>query len=248
MYRNLNALHLVATVQQLCQRIDERFPASGLSEVARELLQVAEESVARAQWLGRPFWILRVAVLGTIAVIVTLLVVVLFSIRVSPEFEGFSDLLQAVDAAVNEIILLSLALLFLVSMETRLKRGRALRALYELRSLAHVIDMHQLTKDPEVTLSSQHATPSSPRRLLTPFQLARYLDYCSELLSLASKVAALHVQHLRDHVVLDAVNDVESLAGGLSQKIWQKIAVLEMKLQVAAPPAEAGERTPPAAN
>ena len=32
--------------------------------------------------------------------------------------------------------------------------------------------------------------PSSPKRLLSPFELTRYLDYCSEMLSLAAKVAA----------------------------------------------------------
>jgi hypothetical protein len=65
--------------------------------------------------------------------------------------------------------------------------------------------------------------------LLTSVELARYLDYCSELLALVSKLAALHAQHLRDPVVLNAVNDVEELAAGLSQKIWQKIIVLGAK-------------------
>jgi hypothetical protein len=54
----------------------------------------------------------------------------------------------------------------------------------------------------------------------------RYLDYCSELLSLTSKVAALYVQHLNDAVVLAAVNDIESLAASLSHKIWQKIMII----------------------
>jgi hypothetical protein len=76
-------------------------------------------------------------------------------------------------------------------------------------------------------MASDRSTPSSPQRMLTPYELIRYLDYCSELLSLTSKLAALHVQHLRDPIVLDAVNDVETLAGGLSQKIWQKIGVVE---------------------
>jgi hypothetical protein len=62
---------------------------------------------------------------------------------------------------------------------------------------------------------------------MTRFELARYLDYCSELLSLTSKLAALHAQYLNDPVVLGAVNDVESLAGQLSGKIWQKIVLLD---------------------
>ena len=42
-----------------------------------------------------------------------------------------------------------IAAFFFLTLETRLKRQRALKAIRELRSLAHIIDMHQLTKDPE---------------------------------------------------------------------------------------------------
>ena len=70
-------------------------------------------------------------------------------------------------------------------------------------------------------------TPSSPRRTLTPLELARYLDYCSEMMSLTGKVAALYAQHFRDEVVLGAVNEIESLSTGISRKIWQKIMILD---------------------
>lgn len=113
---------------------------------------------------------------------------------------------------------------FLVSLETRLKRRQALEAIHELRSIVHVVDMHQLTKDPEVVLS---VATASARRAMTRPELARYLDYCSELLSLTSKVAALYAQHLTDSVVLDAVHEVEALATGLSGRIWQKIVILD---------------------
>jgi hypothetical protein len=58
-------------------------------------------------------------------------------------------------------------------------------------------------------------------------ELGRYLDYCSELLSLISKVAALLVQDFSDSVLLSAVNEIETLATGLSGKIWQKITLLD---------------------
>ena len=139
-----------------------------------------------------------------------------------------SDLTQGVEAIVNEAILLVAAIYFLVTSEKRMKRSRALKALHELRSLAHIIDMHQLTKDPEILLGDWQPTDASPRRsVLTPFQLERYLDYCSELLAVLSKVAALYVQHFEDEVVLRAVDEVENLAAGLSRKIWQKITILD---------------------
>jgi hypothetical protein len=92
--------------------------------------------------------------------------------------------------------------------------------------------MHQLTKDPEmVTRSRQDATASSPRRSMTPFELVRYLDYCSEALALLSKAAALHVQSFDDRETLAAVGDIEDLTDGLARKIWQKITILDRVLQ-----------------
>jgi hypothetical protein len=69
-------------------------------------------------------------------------------------------------------------------------------------------------------------TATSPQRTLTPYQLARYLDYCSEMLSLIGKLAALYVQRFDDQVALAAVDGIEDLTNGLSRKIWQKITML----------------------
>jgi hypothetical protein len=63
-----------------------------------------------------------------------------------------------------------------------------------------------------------------------PFEITRYLDYCSEMLSLTSKLAALYAQNLPDPVVIDAVNEIESLTTNLSQKIWQKITLVGTSL------------------
>ncbi|MCB0336550.1 MAG: hypothetical protein KDD62_09590, partial [Bdellovibrionales bacterium] len=60
----------------------------------------------------------------------------------------------------------------------------------------------------------------------TTFELSRYLDYCSELLACVGKLAAMYSQHLADPVVLSSVNEIESLATGISRKIWQKLMIL----------------------
>ncbi len=107
-----------------------------------------------------------------------------------------------------------------------MRRRRILKALHELRSLAHVIDMHQLTKDPQRAAGVLIATPSSPRSELSPDQLIRYLDYCSEMLSLVGKLAALYLQRSDDAVVLSTVDEIEGLTTGLSRKIWQKLMII----------------------
>jgi hypothetical protein len=66
-------------------------------------------------------------------------------------------------------------LVFLASLESRIKRARVLAAIHELRALSHIIDMHQLTKDPERLQVVGPNTPSSPERELTSFELGRYL-------------------------------------------------------------------------
>jgi hypothetical protein len=68
---------------------------------------------------------------------------------------------------------------FLTSLETRFKRRNALRMLHRFRSLAHSLDMHQLTKDPEYVLHPLPTTASSPVRRLTRAELTRYLEYSS---------------------------------------------------------------------
>jgi hypothetical protein len=233
MYRNLNADKIVDTARTLNRRIGERFPGSGLSRVSEELLSVAGEAAAVSHWLAQPHLPIRTLAWAGILLIAAVLfmgVTTAFSTTgEGPVFSSLADLLQGLDAAVNEVVLTGIAIFFLFTLETRLKRRRALKAIHVLRSIAHIIDMHQLTKDPEriANPGAGGDTQSSPKRTLTPFELTRYLDYCSEALSVISKLAALYVQRFDDPVTLSAVNDVEGLTNGLSRKIWQKIMMLD---------------------
>jgi hypothetical protein len=229
MYRHLDLDRIVETLERLHRRIRERFAESSLAMVAGELLVVAEQTRERCEQIRRPHWWLRVLIGVAICLIVVGVAGAIWvASHISSGSLGVAEFLQGLDAAVNEIVLIGAAIYFLVSFERRMKRRRILRGLHELRSIAHVIDAHQLTKDPEQDLSPRlDPTASSPDRTMSRFHLARYLDYCSELLSLVAKLAALHAQSDDDPVILAAVNDVESLAGNLSNKIWQKMTILD---------------------
>lgn len=229
MYSELQPDRIRETIANLQQRIEESFPESGLWRVTAELGRRAEEAAPAAHWLNRPMWLLRIgAALGIAGIVGVTLGLTNLALRIPLRIEGIGELIQASEAAANELILLSLAIFFLISLETRVKRSRALAALHQLRSIVHIVDMHQLTKDPQQLLAPSFRTQHPPKRTYTRFELARYLDYCSDLLSLASKLAALHVQYFNDPVVLSAVNDIETLAAGLSNKIWQKIMILDV--------------------
>jgi hypothetical protein len=227
-YSQLDLRHILRTLATLQSRIGERFPGSGLEKVAAELYRIGEETGPILERAARPHWPLRAAVIVVAFGIVGLTAGLIWYFgSLSFDVDGIGDMLQALESAAQDLIFFSVALYFLFTLESRLKRRVALRELHRLRSVVHIVDMHQLTKDPEHLLSPHLRTPSSPEQRFTRFELARYLDYCTELLSLSSKLAAVHVQHLNDAVVLNAVNDVETLAANLSSKIWQKIVILD---------------------
>lgn len=233
MEHSLNSEHLVETIDILYKRISERFPNSGLSKVCLELHTIAKDTKSRCQWIKKPQILLRLGVGLVIFFILCLTIFLLIAgigLTVKDNtIEGieFVDFLQILEMGVNMLILIGAALFFFVTLETRKKRKRAMISLHELRALAHVIDMHQLTKDPERIFSDKkNRTASSPQQTMTAFELTRYLDYCTEMLSLVGKMAALYAQDFEDEIVLAAVNDVENLTTGLSRKIWQKIVIL----------------------
>ncbi len=227
-YRALDANKVIETIALLGHRISERFAGAGLAEVCAELLLIARESSARAEKISRRNIPLQAAVLVLLVAGLGGLVWIASLIDFTrTSADSVYSVLQGLEAAANLMVLLGAALFFLVTVEVRLKRHRALRALHELRSIVHVIDMHQLTKDPSTIVSVAGKTASSPARTLSRFELTRYLDYCSEMLSLTAKVAVLFTQDFPDPIVTEAVSDIERIAAGLSQKIWQKIIILE---------------------
>jgi hypothetical protein len=224
--RSLDAAAVARTIELLCQRVEVRFPGSGLSRVCRELDEIADRAAETSAWISRPILPLRLGVGLLVVLLLAGLVVTLTALRAPVEPLTLGELVQAIEAGVNDLVFVAIAVFFLLTLETRLKRRRALRAIHELRSIAHVIDMHQLTKDPEWVLDRGRETGILPPRAMSRFELSRYLDYCSEALSLAGKVAALYMTGFDDPVALQAVNEVEDLTTGLSRKIWQKLTVL----------------------
>ncbi len=230
MYRQLDVDRTIETLKQLGNRISERFPGSGLAGVASDLHSAAGETRKRVIWISTPHYPTRILVGMFLVMMAAIIVYSAVMIVNDIDDEGLkgSNLVALLDGVCNELLLAGAAFIFLFGIEARIKRTRALRILHELRAIAHVIDMHQLTKDAtRVIGASSLTTESSPKRTMTAFQLTRYLDYCSELLSIVGKLAALYAQSLPDSVVVAAVNDIETLTTGLSRKIWQKIVQLD---------------------
>lgn len=245
-YQSLNANKLHSTIVRLRHRIAERFPGSGLAAVCGELVGLAEKARDATDRLTRPMLVLRLASGALILLIVAGLAVTIYSLSTPEASMTLPDFVQILEAGINDLVLIGLGVFFLMSAERRLKRRKVLAAISELRSIAHIVDMHQLTKDPQHTLRKIVDTPASPARGFDRATLSRYLDYCSEMLSLTGKIAALYVQRFDDSVVLASVNEVEALTTGLSSKIWQKLMILETSERLE-PEGETGPGVPPGA-
>jgi len=234
-YTAIDPEKVIVTIDTLKARIAERFPESGLRNVCIQLHEVAVHMKERSEWISRPVHWLRILTWVVCILIVAGTVGAIWMIgaddSIGQQSTSLSDFVTLLEAGINDIVLIGAAIFFLLSFETRYKRSRALKALHELRSIAHVIDMHQLTKDPHRIGQPGKSVfvpgVMSPKLDMTQFELRRYLDYCSEMLSLTGKVAAVYNQAFDDGVATAAASELELLTTGLSSKIWQKILILE---------------------
>ena len=225
----LAADHVGNTVAQLERRIYARFGERGLTKASRDLgnlvVLIAREAGQSRARLHRMTLAARA---GSIAIVAATVIALLFSLRSAAQ-EGLArtaDWVPFVESVVNDLVFAAIAVVFLWAFPERLERRKLLRLLHRLRSLAHVIDMHQLSKDPEQLSPTYVPTPQSVQHGLDADQLHHYLDYCSEMLSLTAKTAALCGEHTTDGVVLETISYIETLTTELSNKIWQKISLL----------------------
>ena len=229
-YKLLDPLEVVATTEALTTRIRNRFAESDRYQVSMALHALAKQAQERAIWMAKPLWWMRLLLLLLVAAGAWLLVYARSALDVTVGAFTVPEFVQALEAGTSELLIVGAGVVFLVGIETRVKRARGLKALHELRALAHIIDMHQLTKDPaRLDRRSELWTAASPESILDAFLLTRYLDYCSEMLSLLGKIAALYSQRIDDPVLLDSVDDIEDLTTTLSGKIWQKIMVVAVQ-------------------
>ena len=226
----LVADHVGATVAQLERRIHARFGDRGLTKAARDLGDLVDVGAEPGRSVPRPAAAhhRHSRAPSACTIVVATVVALAFSLR-EAVIDGLDNGSTGCPSSRASSTTSS-------SPPSRCcSCGRSpsgtsartlLRLLHRLRSLAHVIDMHQLSKDPEQVSPTYTRTAQSVSHGLDAEQLHHYLDYCSEMLSLTAKTAALCAEHSSDPVVLNTVSTLETLTTELSNKIWQKISLL----------------------
>jgi hypothetical protein len=224
--RRLDAVLVQFTIDRLRRRILARFPKRNLGLVAGQLSALAGEIVSAATTIQARLRLLR-GICRLVAVVLMVAAVLALAAAFRTALSGpVVDWIPLLESLVNDIVFVAIAVYFLVALPDRLQRRRLLRLLHRLRSLAHVIDMHQLTKDPDRLRPGWQSTSQSVTVGLNRDEMESYLDYCSEMLSLVGKVAALCAEESQDAVVLETVSTIETLTTGMSRKIWAKISLL----------------------
>ncbi|GAA2469488.1 hypothetical protein [Terrabacter carboxydivorans] len=235
-YERLDGSEVRAVISFLGERIDDYLPRHpGLRAATEELGKVVDGLRDRGRSAPRQraalLLVSRVLILVVAAVsFVAVVIAVRDAVARAGKLAAF-EWLPVLESLINDLVFAGIAIWFLLSLADRVVRNDLIHRLHHLRSLAHIIDMHQMSKDPAAVLGrAPSAAPEDPDRISPRTMSARdyglYLEYCSELLSLTSKAAALCAEESTDALVLDTVSEIENLTTGMSRKIWQKISLL----------------------
>lgn len=79
--------------------------------------------------------------LRCVAVVLSLGIIVLLGFLVAHvrqfDFKDFTNSVQALDSSISSVVFVGAAILFFLNWGHRIKRDRALKAIHELRALAH---------------------------------------------------------------------------------------------------------------
>src|SRR5271166_2253490 len=150
--RHLDPNKLINTSAALTAWIDKDFNHAHLAQVAANVNRLTQEAVVMAERIRRPIWPLRIGIWGLILAFVAGAVHQLVTHRLD-------EILHFIDETKGVALYIGVFLLAFITLEVRFKRRRALKAIGELRAVAHIVDMHQLAKDQTIEEFRERITP-----------------------------------------------------------------------------------------
>ncbi len=232
---HLSADRVRATVVALQERVSARFPRHHLAAVAGQLTGMVDQVSQHTR--DKHLRVARATVAArTVAAVALLLAVGVLTLALSAVLAqrpgDVTTWIPLVESVINTAVFIAIAFLFLWAFPERRERKGLLALLHQLRSLAHVLDMHHIGLGPEQTAPDVSGAPQgdpAPGEL-TPTQLYAYLGYCTELFSLIATCGALCAERSSDSTVLQTVSDVETLTTELSGTVYRKMELLTRSL------------------
>lgn len=109
-YRQLDERQILETIARLRNRVEERFPGSGLGRITGELHALASEATELLAYLRAPNWPLRAGVALAIVAMIALLVAAALTLRVEARVDGLPEVFQLIESAINDVIFLGIAI------------------------------------------------------------------------------------------------------------------------------------------
>jgi hypothetical protein len=154
-YQRLEPRFVRKTVERLhlrtATRIATRFPTGHLGDVALELAHLIDQVELSAATTRRRKRTTRtlanIGILPVAGTLVALVLAVRDAFTSGGEMRAF-EWLPLVESTISDVVFIGFAVVFPVTLPTRHERALLLSMLHRRRSLAHVVDMHQLTKAP----------------------------------------------------------------------------------------------------
>jgi hypothetical protein len=218
----LDPAKIVETAENLARNVGESFSGTALAGLAVELAALAHRTDELARHARKPIYAIRVC--SALAALATILGLCYLASHIHArwEFGTIGELFDATDAGFNLLVLLAGAVWFMITLETRIKRKKALECLEELRDFIHVIDVTQLYYTPDIYRSDPSSFQSSVNLDYT------YLLFCTQMLGLISNLAPLYARGAAGDSIMRAVSDVELLANDITVKLLTKVGTVRV--------------------
>ena len=123
----LHIPEIIRTSEQLVQRIEERFPGSGLGAVSQTICNTSSDTQAQIAALKRPIWKLRLVAIG-IGLFSSVLLLYLVFGRIQWENsqlpETFSSFIEILEPTLGSLVFLMVYFVFILTLERRGKQQR----------------------------------------------------------------------------------------------------------------------------
>ncbi len=221
----LDPARIIETAENLALCIGQRLPGRSLAGLAVELARIARETDQRARQARQPILAIRFA--SAVAILSSLLGLwfLLHNIHTRWEFGTITDVFESTDAGFNLLVLLAGVLWFFITLESRIKRKKALEFIEELREFIHVIDLTQLYYTPELYDSGSANAPTQVGLDYT------YLLFCTQMFGVISNLAALYSRGGADDSILRAVSEVDMLATAVTTKLLSKVEMVRLSTE-----------------
>src|SRR5215207_5826460 len=124
-FLKLDSNSLIETIQQLKARIDARFPQAGLAKIAQTVVEAAKRATSRAAEIRKPNPFVRGSVIVLLIGIAAGFIYIATHLdykAAEKEVRGAPAFVQFLDAALETVALLGGGAIFIITIESRIKR------------------------------------------------------------------------------------------------------------------------------